>query len=245
MPWQWTVADVARTLDHAVLKPQQTDADLAAAAAMCRQRGVGCLCVRSSDVLQAASLLAGSDVAVAGVIGFPHGGFVPAVKAAEAVQAIADGATELDMVMQIGAFLSGRHDDVQADIAAVVAAAKPAGAIVKVIFETCYLTADQTAAACRLAEAAGADFVKTSTGFGSAGATPEAVAVMLETVGDRLGVKASGGIRDWQTCVNYLNMGCRRIGVGDAAGLLDSRMSPASAGGSRQAVDGAHRGGRS
>ena len=245
MPWQWTVADVARTLDHAVLKPQQTDADLAAAAAMCRQRGVGCLCVRSSDVLQAASLLAGSDVAVAGVIGFPHGGFVPAVKAAEAVQAIADGATELDMVMQIGAFLSGRHEDVQADIAAVVAAAKPAGAIVKVIFETCYLTADQTAAACRLAEAAGADFVKTSTGFGSAGATPEAVAVMLETVGDRLGVKASGGIRDWQTCVNYLNMGCRRIGVGDAAGLLDSRMSPASAGGSRQAVEGAHRGGRS
>jgi len=245
MPRQWTVADVARTLDHAVLKPQQTDADLAAAAAMCRQRGVGCLCVRSSDVLQAASLLAGSDVAVAGVIGFPHGGFVPAVKAAEAVQAIADGATELDMVMQIGAFLSGRHDDVQADIAAVVAAAKPAGAIVKVIFETCYLTADQTAAACRLAEAAGADFVKTSTGFGSAGATPEAVAVMLETVGDRLGVKASGGIRDWLTCVNYLNMGCRRIGVGDAAGLLDSRMSPASAGGSRQAVEGAHRGGRS
>jgi len=245
MPRQWTVADVARTLDHAVLKPQQTDADLAAAAAMCRQRGVGCLCVRSSDVRQAASLLAGSAVAVAGVIGFPHGGFVPAVKAAEAVQAIADGATELDMVMQIGAFLSGRHDDVQADIAAVVAAAKPAGAIVKVIFETCYLTADQTAAACRLAEAAGADFVKTSTGFGSAGATPEAVAVMLETVGDRLGVKASGGIRDWQTCVNYLNMGCRRIGVGDAAGLLDSRMSPASAGGSRQAVEGAHRGERS
>ena len=245
MPWQWTVADVARTLDHAVLKPQQTDADLAAAAAMCRQRGVGCLCVRSSDVRQAASLLAGSAVAVAGVIGFPHGGFVPAVKAAEAVQAIADGATELDMVMQIGAFLSGRHDDVQADIAAVVAAAKPAGAIVKVIFETCYLTADQTAAACRLAEAAGADFVKTSTGFGSAGATPEAVAVMLETVGDRLGVKASGGIRDWQTCVNYLNMGCRRIGVGDAAGLLDSRMSPASVGGSRQAVEGAHRGERS
>ncbi len=245
MPRQWTVADVARTLDHAVLKPQQTDADLAAAAAMCRQRGVGCLCVRSSDVRQAASLLAGSAVAVAGVIGFPHGGFVPAVKAAEAVQAIADGATELDMVMQIGVFLSGRHDDVQADIAAVVAAAKPAGAIVKVIFETCYLTADQTAVACRLAEAAGADFVKTSTGFGSAGATPEAVAVMLETVGDRLGVKASGGIRDWQTCVNYLNMGCRRIGVGDAAGLLDSRMSPAFAGGSRQAVEGAHRGERS
>lgn len=223
MSRQWTIAEVARTLDHAVLKPQQTDADIAAAAAMCRERGVGCLCVRSSDVQRATSLLAGSNVVVASVIGFPHGGFLPAVKAAEAAQAIADGATELDMVMQIGAFLSGRHEDVQADIAAVVAAAKPAGAIVKVIFETCFLTADQIATACRLAEAAGADFVKTSTGFGSAGATPEAVAVMLKTVGDRLGVKASGGIRDWQTCVNYLNMGCRRIGVGDAAAILDSK----------------------
>ncbi len=223
MSRQWTIAEVARTLDHAVLKPQQTDADIAAAAAMCRERGVGCLCVRSSDVQRATSLLAGSNVVVASVIGFPHGGFLPAVKAAEAAQAIADGATELDVVMQIGAFLSGRHEDVQADIAAVVAAAKPAGAIVKVIFETCFLTADQTATACRLAEAAGADFVKTSTGFGSAGATPEAVAVMLKTVGNWLGVKASGGIRDWQTCVNYLNMGCRRIGVGDAAAILDSK----------------------
>ena len=231
MSRQWTVADVARTLDHAVLKPQQTDADLTAAAAMCRERGVGCLCVRSSDVRRTVDLLAGSDVVVASVIGFPHGGFLPTVKAAEAAQAIADGATELDMVMQIGAFLSGRHEDVQADIAAVVAAAKPAGVIVKVIFETCFLTADQIATACRLAEAAGADFVKTSTGFGSAGATPEAVAVMLETVGDRLGVKASGGIRDWQTCVNYLNIGCRRIGVGDAAAILDSKDA-APAGGS-------------
>jgi len=231
MSRQWTIAEVARTLDHAVLKPQQTDADLAAAAAMCRERGVGCLCVRSSDVQRATSLLADSNVVVASVIGFPHGGFLPAVKAAEAAQAIADGATELDMVMQIGAFLSGRHEDVQADIAAVVAAAKPAGVIVKVIFETCFLTADQTATACRLAEAAGADFVKTSTGFGSAGATREAVAVMLKTVGDRLGVKASGGIRDWQTCVNYLNMGCRRIGVGDAAAILDSKDA-APAGGS-------------
>jgi deoxyribose-phosphate aldolase len=231
MQRQWTVAEVARRLDHAVLKPQQTDADLATAAAMCRERGVGCLCVRSCDVRRAVGLLTSSNVVVASVIGFPHGGFVPAVKATEAAQAVADGATELDMVMQIGAFLSGRHDDVQADIAAVVATAKPAGVIVKVILETCLLTADQTAFACRLAEAAGADFVKTSTGFGAAGATPEAVAVMLETVGDRLGVKASGGIRDWQTCVHYLNMGCRRIGVGDAAQILDSTASAFTIGG--------------
>ena len=231
MPHAWTVAEVARTLDHAVLKPQQTDADLAAAAAMCRDRGVGCLCVRPVDVRRAVALLAGSEVQVASVVGFPHGSHMSAIKAAEASGAIADGATELDMVMQIGALLSGRHDDVQADIAAVVAKARPQGVLVKVIFETCLLSDEQITIACQLSEAAGADYVKTSTGFASAGATPAAVALMLEAVGGRLGVKASGGIRDWQTCVNYLNMGCRRIGVGDAAQILDSSGSASDVGG--------------
>ena len=129
------------------------------------------------------------------------------------------------MVMQIGAFLSGRFADVEADIAAVVATAKPTDVSLKVILETCFLSLEQIATACRISEAAGADYVKTSTGFGSAGATPEAVAVMLETVGGRLGVKASGGIREWQTCVNYLDMGCGRIGVGDAAAVLDGGPS--------------------
>lgn len=220
MPRVWTVAEVARTLDHAVLKPQLTDADLADAAAMCRDRGVGCLCVRPADVRRASALLAGSEVSLASVVGFPHGSHTAPVKAAEAAGAIVDGATELDMVMQIGAHLSGRYDDVRDDIAAVVAVARPHGVLVKVILETCLLSAEQIVTACQLSEAAGADYVKTSTGFAAAGATPEAVAVMLETVGDRLGVKASGGIRDWQTCVTYLNMGCRRIGVGDAAAVL-------------------------
>ncbi|MFM7290927.1 MAG: deoxyribose-phosphate aldolase, partial [Planctomycetia bacterium] len=162
-----TVASVARCLDHAVLKPTATDRDLAEAAAMCRARGVGCLCVRSVDVGAAAGLLAGSDVVVASVIGFPHGGQLAAVKVAEARLAIEHGARELDMVMQIGAFLSGRHDDVRDDIAAVVAVAKPSGVLVKVILETCYLSLEQVTRACRLAEEAGADMVKTSTGFGS------------------------------------------------------------------------------
>ena len=113
-------------------------------------------------------------------------------------------------------------------IAAVVAAAKPHGVLVKVILETCLLSPDQIVNACQLSEAAGADYVKTSTGFASGGATPEAVAVMLETVGDRLGVKAAGGIRDWQTCVRYLDMGCRRIGVGDAAAVLAQHSSAGS-----------------
>lgn len=214
-------AEVARLLDHAVLKPECTAADLAADAAMCVDRGVGCLCVRPCDVAAAVRHVAGSPVVVASVVGFPHGSQRTETKALEARLAIADGARELDMVMNIGRFLSGDDAAVRSDIAAVVAEAKPHGALVKVILETCFLSADGIAAACRLAEESAADFVKTSTGFGTGGATPAAVRIMLDTVGDRLGVKASGGIRTWSDAVAYLALGCRRLGVGDAATILD------------------------
>lgn len=214
---------VARLLDHAVLKPDATAADLARQARMCVARGVGCLCVRSCDVAAAARLLAGTPVVVAAVVGFPHGGQRPEVKAFEARLAIADGARELDMVLNLGALRSGDDAAVRADIAAVVAEARPHGVLVKVILETCCLTSEQIVAACRLAEAAGADFVKTSTGFGAGGATPEAVRTMLAAVGGRLGVKASGGIRTWEDAERYLDMGCTRLGVGDAAAILDGR----------------------
>jgi len=225
-------ADVARLLDHAVLKPEYTATDLAEHARMCVARGVGCLCVRSGDVAEAAELVAGSPVVVAAVIGFPHGAVRPEVKALEARLAIAAGARELDMVMNIGALKSGREELVRSDIEVVVAEAKPAGVIVKVILETCYLSTDEIKAACRLAEEAGADFVKTSTGFGvtasgPTGATPEAVRIMLDAVGGRLQVKASGGIRTWADAVAYLDMGCTRLGVGDAAALLDGQTSSA------------------
>jgi deoxyribose-phosphate aldolase len=182
--------------------------------------------VRSCDVAAAVDLVAGSPVVVASVIGFPHGAQRPEVKALEARQAIAAGARELDMVMNVGALKSGDQPLVRADIAAVVAEAQPKHVLVKVILETCYLAPAEIAAACRLAESAGADFVKTSTGFGvkasgPTGATPEAVQVMLDTVGGRLQVKASGGIRTWDDAVRYLDMGCTRIGVGDAAAILD------------------------
>jgi deoxyribose-phosphate aldolase len=222
-----TPAAVARAMDHAVLKPEYTGADLARHAAVCVELGVGCLCVRSVDVAAASRLLAGTPVVVASVVGFPHGAQRPEVKAREAALAIADGARELDMVMAIGGFLSGDHAAVRDDIAAVVREARPARAVVKVILETCLLSGVQIAAACRLAEEAGADFVKTSTGFGPGGATPEAVRVMLDTVGGRLGVKASGGIRTWDAAVRYLAMGCTRIGVGDAAGILAGRPTGA------------------
>lgn len=216
-----TVRDVAALLDHAVLKPNFTSADLAAHAAMCVSRGVGCLCVRPADVAAAVSLVAGSPVVVASVIGFPHGSHRSETKALESRLAIADGAKELDMVIAIGPLLAGDESRVRDDIAAVVAEARPHGVLVKVIFETCYLSPTQIATACRLSEEAGADFVKTSTGFGTAGATPEAVRLMLDTVGGRLGVKASGGIRTWADAVMYLDMGCKRLGVGDAATILD------------------------
>ena len=216
-----TIRDVAALLDHAVLKPNFTAADLAAHAAMCVARGVGCLCVRPADVAAAVGHVAGSPVVVASVIGFPHGSHRPETKALESRLAIADGAKELDMVIAIGPLLSGDESRVREDIGAVVAAARPYGVLVKVIFETCYLTPAQIVTACRLAEEAGANFVKTSTGFGTAGATPEAVRVMLDTVGGRLGVKASGGIRTWDDAVMYLDMGCTRLGVGDAATILD------------------------
>lgn len=214
-------AVVAKRLDHAVLKPTHTDGDLCAAARMCVERGVGCLCVQSCDVAEASTLVGSSGVVVASVVGFPHGNCRPEVKALEAALAIEDGAREIDMVINLTALLSGRLSDVERDIQAVVAMARPAGALVKVILETCLLPPEQIAGACRIAESAGADFVKTSTGFAGGGATHEAVAIMLATVGGRLGVKASGGIRTWDECVAYLEQGCTRIGTGDAAAILD------------------------
>jgi deoxyribose-phosphate aldolase len=166
-----------------------------------------------------------AGAATAATRGGPHGAQRPEVKALEARLAIADGARELDMVLNVGALRSGDDAAVRADIAAVVAEARPHGVLVKVILETCLLAPEQIVAACRLAEEAGAGFVKTSTGFGGGGATPETVRTMLDAVGGRLGVKASGGIRSWEDAERYLDMGCARLGVGDAATILDG--SPA------------------
>ena len=224
----FTRDQVAATIDHAVLKPFATDQDIVDNAKMCAQRKVASMCVRPTDVALAAKELKDSGVDVSMVVGFPHGSNRTEVKTLEAKLAIEDGAVELDMVMNVGKFLSGDYDFVQKDIEAVVAEAKKSNVLVKVIQETCYLSAEQVAKACKLCEAAGADFVKTSTGFGvtsggPTGATPEAVRIMLDTVGGRLQVKASGGIRSWDDAVGYLEMGCTRLGVGDAAAILDGR----------------------
>ncbi len=221
----YTKTDVAKTIDHAILKPDMTDTDIVKNAAMCRRRGVGCLCVRPTDVALATRELADSETIVAVVIGFPYGYHRTETKALEAKLAIEDGADELDMVMNTGKFLSGNHAYVQADIEAVVAEAKPKKVPVKVILETCLLTSEQIAQTCKLAEAAGADFVKTSTGFAGGGATPEAIDIMVKTVGKTMKIKASGGIRTWDEAIGYLEQGCSRLGIGSTKTVLDGGTS--------------------
>jgi deoxyribose-phosphate aldolase len=223
----WTREKVAATIDHAVLKPSLTDQDIVQGCQLGKKYQVASVCVRPSDVAAASRELAGSGVKVSMVVGFPHGANRSEVKALEARLAIQDGAQELDMVMNIGKFLSGQYDYVRDDIKAVVNEAKPHGVLVKVIFESCFLTLEQVAKATELSIAAGADFVKTSTGFADGSATPEAVATMIKTAAGRIKVKPSGGIRDYAKAVAFLEQGADRLGVGSTAAVLDG--APANA----------------
>lgn len=221
----YTKDDVAKSIDHAVLKPELTDNDLKQQAQMCIDYGVYSMCVKPCDVKAASALLAGSSVKVSCVLSFPHGADATKVKAFQAKTAIEDGVAEIDMVMNIGKFLSGDYDYVRSDIKAVVEVAHAHKVKVKVIQESAFLTLDQVAKACELSNEAGADFVKTSTGFGPGSATPEVIDVMIKTVGDRMGVKPSGGIRTWKTAVGYLKQGADRLGVGSTQAVLDGSES--------------------
>jgi deoxyribose-phosphate aldolase len=209
----WTREQVARTIDHAVLNPFVTDRDVVEACAVGRRCGVATVIVRSTDVPLMVRELEGSRVTPGTTVSFPHGADRPEVKALAARLALEAGVGELDMMMNLDRFLSGDHELVRRDIEGVVDEAGKHGALVKVILETCYLSPEQIALACRIARDAGADFVKTSTGFGAGPATPEAVRIMVDTVGDSMGVKAAAGIRDWDTAVRYLDLGCTRLGV--------------------------------
>jgi deoxyribose-phosphate aldolase len=214
-----------------VLKPNATKKDVLAGCELAKDYRTASICVKPTDVRTAAAALKGADVLVCAVVGFPHGTHRPEVKALEARLAIQDGARELDMVMNVSQFLSGDHDGARRDMEAVVAEARKHDVLVKVILETCYLSPEQIAQACRLAEEAGADFVKTSTGFGDGNATPEAVAVMLKTVGQTMGVKASGGIKTFQQAAAYLEQGCTRLGVGSTAQVLSGAPAAKGSGG--------------
>ncbi len=221
----YTRAQVAKTIDHAVLKPDQTDADLEMNAKMCIENGVYSMCVKPCDINRAAELLKESDVKVSCVLSFPHGADSTPVKAFQARQAINDGTDEIDMVMNVGKFLSGQYEYVLNDIKAVVDEAHAHGVVVKVIQESGFLTAEQIAKACELAYEAGADFVKTSTGFGPGGAKPEYIDIMLKSVGGKMKIKPSGGIRDWQTAVAFLHQGADRLGIGSTEAVLKGEQA--------------------
>lgn len=218
---EYTRDEVAARIDHAVLKPEFTDKDLKEHAGMCMQNGVFSMCVKPGDIKTAAQLLRESKVKVSCVLSFPHGADIIDVKAFQARRAIEEGVDEIDMVMNIGKFLSGDYDYVVRDIKAVVDVARQEDVIVKVIQESGYLNPDQIAKACELSFEAGADFVKTSTGFGPGSATPEIVDIMIRTVGDRMKVKPSGGIRTWESAVAYLEQGAERLGIGSTLAVLD------------------------
>jgi len=224
----YTKKQVAQTIDHAVLKPETTDRELAANAKMCVDNDVFSMCVKPCEIKAAKELLKKSNVKVSCVLSFPHGADTTPVKAFQAQQAIADGADEIDMVMNIGKFLSGDYEYVIDDIKTVVDVAHSHGVLVKVIQESGYLTLEQVARACEISYEAGADFVKTSTGFGPGKATPEIIDVMIKTVGDRMMVKPSGGIRTWDDAVAFLQQGAHRLGVGSTEAVLNGAKAEGS-----------------
>jgi deoxyribose-phosphate aldolase len=208
-----TEHDIAKTIDHSLLRPELDDAFVADGCRLAAKYHVASVCVRPADVRRAKAILDGTDVAVGTTIGFPHGNQLTAVKVFEAQRALADGATELDMVLQIGALKSGRDADVEADIRAVVEVGHAAGAIVKVIFENAYLTDEEKVRACHLTEAAGGDFVKTSTGFASGGATHEDIRLMRANTSAHVGIKAAGGVRTLDALLAVMDLGVTRIGA--------------------------------
>lgn len=216
-----TERDIAKTIDHSLLRPELDDDFVADGCRLAARYDVASVCVRPADVLRAREILDGTDVAVGTTIGFPHGNHLTATKVFEAQRALADGATELDMVLQIGALKSGRDDEVQADIAAVVEVAHAAGAIVKVIFENAYLTDDEKVRACHLTEAAGGDFVKTSTGFAPSGATHDDLRLMRANTSPHIQVKAAGGVRTLDALLEVMALGVTRIGATATATIID------------------------
>ncbi|WP_209559953.1 deoxyribose-phosphate aldolase [Frigoribacterium sp. PvP032] len=224
-----TSADAARLIDHTLLKPEATRADVDALIAEAVELGTYSVCVSPS--MLPLVLPEGTDLKVAVVAGFPSGKHTSAVKAAEAAEAVRAGADEVDMVIDVGAAVAGDYASLEEDIAAVRQAV-PAPTVLKVIIESAALSDDAIVGACKAAESAGADFVKTSTGFHPAGGASEhAVRLMAETVGGRLGVKASGGVRTLADAQKYVAAGATRLGVsGSRALLADSAAASSGAG---------------
>jgi len=215
-------SSIAALIDHTLLKPEATAADIRKICAEARQYGFASVCVNPYWIRLVAGELAGSTVKVCSVVGFPLGANATEIKVAETIAAIRDGAQEIDMVLNIGELRGGTSDAVRADIKAVVGAAHAGGAIVKVILETALLNDGQKVAASLLAKEAGADFVKTSTGFGPSGATAADVALMRRTVGSTMGVKASGGVRTLDDLKTMAAAGANRVGASASVKIVEA-----------------------
>lgn len=217
-----TYDTIARRIDHSLLAPTLTRSDLESGCRLAAEYGVVSVCIKPYAVPLARDLLSGSVVAVGTTIGFPHGGHTTEAKIFESRRAIDDGAVELDMVVNIGQVLGGEWGPVRDDIAAVTEAAHAGGAIVKVIFENCYLDDDQKARLCAICGEVGADYVKTSTGYGTGGATHADLILMRKAAPPHVKLKAAGGVRDLDGAIAVVELGCDRIGASRTAEILDA-----------------------
>ncbi len=214
-------SELARYIDHTLLKANATKEAILATCEEAKAYHTASVCANGCWAKTVHEALAGTGVKTCCVVGFPLGAMSTAAKAFETAEAVKDGAEEIDMVINIGYLKGGMTQEAQDDIAAVVKAAHAGGAIVKVIIETCLLTEEEKVLACELSKAAGADFVKTSTGFSTAGATTQDIALMRKTVGPELGVKAAGGVRTRETAEAMIAAGATRIGASSSRAILE------------------------
>lgn len=236
----FTLPQIAKMIDHSLLNPVMTDEDLESGCRVALEHDVASVCIKPYYLRRCAEILAGSTVAPSTVIGFPHGGHTTAIKLAETEQALRDGGTELDMVVNIGKVLSGDWDYVRRDIAAVVKASHAGGAIVKVIFENCYLKDEHKIRLCQICGEVGADFVKTSTGYGTGGATLEDLKLMRKHAPPQVQVKAAGGVRTLDALLEVRALGVTRAGATRTVEMLNEcrvrlGLPPAGAAGAKNA----------
>jgi deoxyribose-phosphate aldolase len=217
----YTYADVAKMIDHSLLRPMLPVGELEAGCRLAREYDVASVCILPYYLARCAELLAGSAVVPSTTIGFPHGGHATRVKVFEAEQALADGGVELDMVVNVSKVLSGDWAYVRDDVAAVLGAVRARGARLKVIFENCYLTHEQKIRLCEIGGELSVDWVKTSTGFGTGGATNEDLILMRRHAPAHVQVKAAGGVRDLDRLLRVRELGCTRSGATTTKAILD------------------------
>ncbi len=216
-----TYNDIAAMIDHSLLKPTLTDREIREGCELAAKYRVASVCVRPSDVILAKDTLKDTGVLVTTVIGFPHGTTTTAAKVAEAIEAIDNGAVELDMVLNIGKLKSKNYDYVKKDIKAVTDTAHSRKVLIKVIFENCYLSEDEIIEACKICNEAGVDFVKTSTGYGTGGAEDKDIKLMRKYADRGIQIKAAGGVRTLERAIEIKELGCTRFGCTATVGILE------------------------